>query len=466
MTAALIVLKTAVALGAAWLLTMRAIPWLFVRAGRLLGFPMKLSPTTAKRIARFKRIRRGYWAFVTLSTLLVLSLFLELVVNHKPLAIGYEGRVAFPAVKDWLGKVVFFARISSFYPKEEFGQMGRSEVDYREFALTAADPSRGREAVARLRKPLEEEKAAYLRENPPPAPDATERARQRWERGFARIRKKEEEIAQFEARLKPFEEGRAWIVQTLYPYGPEENRLDFKKPPPNAPSLPLGVPLGTDTSGRDVLVQLFYGFRISLILSLLVAAAGVVIGIFVGALQGYYGRWVDILSQRIVEIWSSIPFLYVIMILVATMTPTFALLLVLMIVLRSWMGLTYYVRGEFYREKAKDYVQAAIGTGVPNWKIMLLHILPNSIVPVVTFTPFAIVGYITVLVSLDYLGFGLPPGTPSWGTLLKQGLENVRFHPHLIIVPSSALALTLYAIVLVGEAVREAFDPKVFARLR
>jgi len=466
MTAALTVLKVAVALGAAYVLTARAVPWLFVRTGRLLGFSMKLSPTMAKRVARFRRIRRGYWAFIALSTLLVLTLFMELLVNHKPLAIGYGGKVAFPAVKEWIGKVVFFARISSFYPREEFGQLGKSEVDYREFARTAADPSRGREALARLRKALEEEKAAYVKDNPPPAADATERARQRWERGFARLRKKEDDLAQGEARLKPFEEGRAWIVQTLYPYGSEENRLHFEKPPPNAPSVSLGVPLGTDTSGRDVLVQLLYGFRISLVFSLLVAAAGVLIGVVVGGLQGYYGRWVDILSQRVVEIWSSIPFLYVIMIIVATLTPTFVLLLVLMIVLRSWMGLTYYVRGEFYREKGKDYVQAAIGTGVPDWKIMLTHILPNSIVPIVTFTPFAIVGYITALVSLDYLGFGLPPGTPSWGTLLKQGLANVQWHPHLIIVPGTALVLTLYAIVLVGEAVREAFDPKVFARLR
>lgn len=466
MTAAFTVLQAAVIVAAAYFLTMRAIPRLFVRGGRLLGFSMKLSPTTAKRVARFKRIRRGYWAFVTLSVLLVLSLFLELLVNDKPLAIRYGGRLAFPAAMDWLGKVIPFARISSFYSKEEFGQFGKSEVDYREFARTVADPSRGRQEVDRLRKAHQERKATFLKDNPRPGPEEAAAAREEWERRWARLGRKEAEIGQLEAALKPFEEGRAWMLPTLYPYGPEQNRLDFEKPPPNAPSLALGVPLGTDTSGRDVLVQLAYGFRISLFFSLLVAATGVVIGTIVGGLQGYYGGWVDIASQRVVEIWGAIPFLFVIMMIVAAMTPTFGLLLILMIALRSWMGLTYYVRGEFYREKSKDYVQAAIGTGVPGWKIMLLHILPNSLVPVVTFTPFAIVGYIGALVSLDYLGFGLPPGTPSWGTLLKQGLANVRFHPHLIIVPGTALVLTLYAIVLVGEAVREAFDPKVFARLR
>ena len=155
-----------------------------------------------------------------------------------------------------------------------------------------------------------------------------------------------------------------------------------------------------------------------------------------------------------------------IMILASLVQPTFGMLVVMLIVLRSWLGITYYVRGEFYREKSKDYVQAAIGAGVSDWKIITKHILPNSLVPVVTFAPFGIVAYISTLVSLDYLGFGLPAGTPSWGALLRQGLENVKFYPHLLIVPIAALAATLYAVVMIGEAVREAFDPKVFSRLR
>jgi microcin C transport system permease protein len=154
------------------------------------------------------------------------------------------------------------------------------------------------------------------------------------------------------------------------------------------------------------------------------------------------------------------------MIIASLITPSFALLVALMVVLQSWLGITYYIRGEFYREKAKDYVQAAIGTGVADWKIIVRHILPNSLVPLVTFAPFGIVAYIGALVSLDYLGYGLPPGTPSWGALLRQGLDNVRFYPHLTIIPTTALALTLYAVVMIGEAVREAFDPKVFSRLR
>ena len=466
MGAVWVTLKIAAVLAAGAWLTARGLPRLFVRAGRALGFAMKLTPTTARRVARFKRIKRGYWAFIAVCTAILLSLFLELLVNHKPLVMAYDGRVVFPAVKDWAAGALFFLKISSFYPREQFGQVGRSEVDYREFARQAEDPSVGLAAIAALRAEVMSGIAEYERENPRPGPGSTTGARSRWERGFAKFSKRQEDVGRLEAAQKIRESGRAWIVPTLFPYGPNETRLDFEKPPPNSPSLRLGVPLGTDTSGRDILVQLLYGFRISIFFALIVTAVGTALGVVIGATQGYFMGWVDIVTQRVEEIWSSIPFLYVIMIIAAAVPPTFLLLVALMLVLRSWLNITYYVRGEFLREKAKDYVQAAIGMGVSEWKIMVRHILPNAMVPIVTFTPFAIVGYIVSLVSLDYLGFGLPPGTPSWGALMKQGLENVKFHPHLIIIPVTALAVTLYLIVLVGEAVREAFDPKVFSRLR
>ena len=280
-------------------------------------------------------------------------------------------------------------------------------------------------------------------------------------------------MAKAEAALEKLREGRkvfadggAWILQTLYPYSPNSLRDDVKENWPQGPSLAQGLPLGTTEGGRDVLVMLLYGFRISLAFALLVAVVGYVVGVIAGGIQGYYGGWTDILTQRFVEIWGSIPFLLTIMIIASLVKPSFFVLATFMIVLRSWLGITFYVRGEFYREKAKDYVQAAIGAGVSDWRIITRHILPNSLVPVVTFAPFGIVAYIGALVSLDYLGFGLPPGTPSWGALLRQGLQNVKFHPYLVIVPVFALASTLYAVVMIGEAVREAFDPKVFSRLR
>jgi microcin C transport system permease protein len=456
-------IKVALLLAGATFVTTCVIPWTFVRVGRRLGFKMQFGPTTAKRVARFKRIRRGYWAFLGMCTLLLLCLFLELLINNKPLAIRYGDRLSFPAVKDWVGKVLFFVPISSFCKKEDYGQSGQSEVDYRAFARTCRDPEA---RIREIREVIETAKLEYVKDDPPPAADAPESRKRTWQARFDRtFAKRAKEFQAIEKDLEVFRSGRAWIVLTLYPYGPQETRLDFPgENPPNKPSIAQGIPLGTDLAGRDIFVHMAYGFRTAMALALIVVFVGTIFGILVGGMQGYYGGWIDIISQRVVEIWSSIPFLYVILIVAALMTPTFWLLVVLMTVLSSWLRITYYVRGEFYREKAKDYVQAAIGMGVPDWKIIVRHMLPNSMVPIVTFTPFAIVGYISALVSLDYLNFGLPP--PSWGVLLRQGLDNVKFHPHLIIVPTVALSVTLYAIVLVGEAVREAFDPKVFSRLR
>jgi microcin C transport system permease protein len=361
-------------------------------------------------------------------------------------------------------KFVPFVSVSSFQKRSDFGQIGDSEVDYRLFARWEGNPASLRsEAEAASAAAASERKAA---EAEAPAPDAGEFQKRKHERRMAAVAKKEADARLLVRSAEVFARGDAWVVMPLYPYGPADLRLDLRGNPPNAPSVEQGVPLGTDQSGRDVVPLLLYGFRLSLAFALVVTAIGEAFGILVGGIQGYWGGWVDIASQRFVEIWGSIPFLFVMMILASMVTPTFLILAVMLTVLRSWIAITFYVRGEFYREKSKDYVQAAIGTGVSDWKIITKHILPNSIVPIVTFTPFALVGYIGALVSLDYLGFGLPPGTPSWGALLRQGLENVKEYPHLTVVPTLALAGTLYAVVMIGEAVREAFDPKVFSRLR
>jgi len=459
-----IIFSVALVLAAAFLLTTRIIPWIAVRILRLLGFSVQASPVTLKRIARFKRIRRGYWSFLAVTTLFVASLFLELLVNGRALAIHYEGRTAFPAVAEWVGKILFFADISYFQKKSDFGQAGDDEVDYRRFALDCARPDLVKSKIEEGKKSLADQRAELA---------AMGKPKKLQERMWAASKAKEldrleAELAEKEKTQVVFSEGRAWCVMPIYRYGPSEHRLgeDLMGNPPNAPSLDSGVPLGTDESGRDVLVLLLYGFRISLSFALIIWAIGYTLGTTMGALQGYYGQWVDIGLQRFEEIWSSIPYLYVIMIVASLVVPTFLILVLLMVVLWSWLGITFYMRAEFYREKAKDYVQAALGSGVSDWRIMTRHILPNALVPIVTLSPFNIVGYITSLVALDYLGFGLPPGTPSWGNLLDQGLRNVTLHPHLTVAPTAALVLTLLALVLVGEAVREAFDPKVFSRLR
>jgi microcin C transport system permease protein len=458
----------AIVLALGFFITRKVVPFLFVRIGRLLGFRMQLTPITAKRFTRFRRISRGYWSFMVLSTLFVTSLFLELIVNEKPLVIKFQDKVAYPALADWAEKVVFFANVSGISVANDFGQSGEGEVDYKLFEEWLANPALIDEPLATAKSGYErwQKRMARMKE---PGPDASEREKDRYAKTkeFYERRKKTYEALQASKEAMGGEVQDAWVLPTLYPHSPDKTRIDeFEDSAPHSPSLARGIPLGTTDSGMDVLAQLLYGFRISLAFALLVAFVGYSIGVIVGGVQGYFGGWVDILSQRFVEIWGSIPFLFTIMILASLATPSFMMLAILLIVLRSWLGITYYVRGEFYREKAKDYVQAAIGAGVSDWKIITKHILPNSLVPVVTFAPFGIVAYISSLVSLDYLGFGLPPGTPSWGKLLQIGLENVKFHPYLVIVPVVALASTLFMVVMIGEALREAFDPKVFSRLR
>ncbi len=265
-----------------------------------------------------------------------------------------------------------------------------------------------------------------------------------------------------------------WVVMPPYPYGPNEPLLDLTSPPPNPPSREH--PFGTDDRGRDVLVRLAYGFNISMTFAIVVMLIGESIGVAIGALIGYFGGKLDIIGQRLIEVWSSLPFLYTIIIVSSIVVPIYVpgrtavfqpsfWLLVFILAAFEWVSITYYIRGEFYREKARDYVGAAIATGVSEAKIMFRHILPNSLTPVVSFAPFVIVANISSLVALDFLGFGLPAPTPSWGELISQGTENLTKW-WLVFFPLTALFITLLLVVFIGEAVREAFDPKEFSELQ
>jgi microcin C transport system permease protein len=265
-----------------------------------------------------------------------------------------------------------------------------------------------------------------------------------------------------------------WVLMPPYPYGPNEALLDLTSSPPNPPSGEH--PFGTDDRGRDVLVRLAYGFNISMTFAIMVMLIGESFGVAVGALLGYLGGKVDIFGQRLIEIWASLPFLYTIIIISSIVVPIYVpgrspifqpsfWLLVFILAAFEWVAITYYIRGEFYREKARDYVGAAIATGVSEPKIMFRHILPNALTPVVSFAPFVIVANITSLVALDFLGFGLPAPTPSWGELISQGTENLTKW-WLVFFPLGALFLTLLLVVFIGEAVREAFDPKEFSQLQ
>ncbi len=256
-----------------------------------------------------------------------------------------------------------------------------------------------------------------------------------------------------------------WVLMPLIPYSPTENLL--KDPsvtgrPPHPPSQQHW--LGTDNRGRSVLARLVYGFRISITFALGVVLISYTIGMAIGAVLGYFGGTTDILGQRVVEIWSGLPFLYTVIIISSLIIPSMWTLILILAVFR-WMSITMYMRGEFYREKSKDYVAAAIAQGDSNRSIMFGHILPNALTPLISFAPFATVAAISSLVSLDFLGFGLRPPTPSWGEMVNQGLQNIQKW-HLVFFPLAALFLTLIKVVFIGEAIREAFDPKVFSRLR
>ena len=271
----------------------------------------------------------------------------------------------------------------------------------------------------------------------------------------------------YRALQKQYEEAGEgdWVIMPPYPYGPIENLLtdpSFSGRPPTAPDGSHW--LGTDDRGRDVLARLVYGFRISISFALGMVLLSYALGMTIGATFGFYGGRVDIFGQRLVEIWAALPFLYTVIIISSIVQPTIGLLILLLAVF-SWVGISFYMRGEFLREKAKDYVAAAIAIGEPNHRIMFRQILPNALTPIISFAPFAIVGGISALVALDYLGFGLPAPTPSWGELVGQGLSHIKDW-HLVVFPMGALFVTLLMVVFIGEAIREAFDPKVFSRLR
>ncbi len=241
-------------------------------------------------------------------------------------------------------------------------------------------------------------------------------------------------------------------------------KVDFIKEDVRFPFAPVrGHMMGIDGAGRDVLARVLYGLRTSLTFGLMLVAFSVTMGIIAGALQGYYGGILDISGQRFIEIWGALPFLYIMILMGSTYGRSFSLLLFIY-ALFNWIGISYYIRAEFLRLRKQPFVESAICMGISNYKIIFKHILPNAMVPVITFFPFSLVGAIGALAALDYLGFGLPPPTPSWGELLFQA-QQYRWAWWLILYPSMALFMVMLLGVFVGEGVRNAYDPKRFSRL-
>lgn len=247
-----------------------------------------------------------------------------------------------------------------------------------------------------------------------------------------------------------------WMIFPPIPHNPLRSNLDLPGNPPHSPSALHW--LGTDDSARDVLARLIYGFRTGMSFALLLAIISTLLGVVIGGVQGYIGGMFDIGAQRLIEIWDALPFLYVVILLGSIYGQGF-LILLLVFSLFQWIGLSYYMRAEFFRLKNQAFVAAAKSMGASHPRIIFRHILPNALNPVITILPFSLIGSISALTSLDFLGFGLPPPSPSWGEMLQQGLQHL-YAPWLTIASVSALFVTLLLASFIGEGVRFAFNPK------
>ncbi|ROR99989.1 microcin C transport system permease protein [Sinobacterium caligoides] len=341
---------------------------------------LTLSPQSRRQWLRFKAIKRGYYAAILLTLLLIASCFAELLISNRAIVVSYQGSLHFPSY----GGII---------AGKEFGQDQAFETDYRALKNQLA------------------------------------------------------------------ESGEGWVLLPPVPFSATESDLNFDNFPPYPPSSRHW--LGTDTSGRDVLARLVYGFRTAMAFSLILLFFNYLIGVTVGCMMGFFGGKFDLFGQRLIEIWSNVPFLYIIMIIASIVVPSFWTLIVIM-VLFGWMGITWYMRTITYREASREYVQAARAIGASNGRILFRHILPNTISLLVTFIPFSIASGIGSLTALDYLGFGLPKTTPSWGELLAQGTSNLQYE-WIVLSVIIAMTLVLTMVTFIGEAIREAFDPKQFS---
>ncbi|MDV6237441.1 ABC transporter permease subunit [Leptospira ellisii] len=261
------------------------------------------------------------------------------------------------------------------------------------------------------------------------------------------------------AKREDFTSGKNWILFAPVPYGFNEDNLeslDEGETPPSPPNAKHW--LGTDDRGRDVFTRIFYGYRNALTFGLILVFLELAMGTFIGGMQGYYGGKFDILMQRLIEILSAIPFLYLILIVGAFFGRGFTVLLITYGAL-SWIGISYYMRGEFYKLKQLTYVDAAKALGVDPFRIMMRHILPNAIMPLVTFLPFTLIGSISILSALDFLGYGIPAPNPSWGEMIGQGRERLGSW-WLITFPSAALFSTILLTSFIGEGLRDSFDSR------
>jgi microcin C transport system permease protein len=362
--------------------------------------PLKMSPLNRRRWQNFKANRRGYVSFWLFLVLFVVTLFAEFIANDRPYFISYEGRWYFP---------VFVT-----YSETTFGGDFETAADYRDPYLQKLIAEKGGFMVW---PPIRYSYNTHNLDLPTPAPSPP-----------------------------------TWMLTEA-----QCKQVVERKGLKSCSDLEYNW-LGTDDQGRDVLTRIIYGFRISVLFGLILTAISSVIGIAAGAVQGFFGGLTDLIFQRVIEIWTSVPPLYLLLIISSMLVPGFFVLLGILL-LFSWVSLVGLVRAEFLRGRNFEYIQAARALGVSNRVIMFRHLLPNAMVATITFLPFIVSSSVMQLTALDFLGFGLPPGSPSLGELLSQGKANIQA-PWLGITGFFTVAIMLSLLIFVGEAVRDAFDPR------
>jgi len=363
-----------------------------------------LSPLNRRRWVNFRANRRGYWSLSLFMVLFVITLGAEFIANDKPFYVQAGGKSYFP---------VFVT-----YPETAFGGDFETAADYRDPFLQKLIAEKGGFMIWPLIR------YSYHTHNldlPTPAP-----SKPTW--------------LLTEEQCKP-------VVEKKGLKGCRDLEYNW---------------LGTDDQGRDVVARLIYGFRISVLFGLILTIVSSVIGVAAGAVQGYFGGWTDLLFQRFIEIWTAIPSLYLLLIISSVLVPGFFVLLGILL-LFSWVALVGLVRAEFLRGRNFEYIQAARALGVSNRVIMFRHLLPNAMVATMTFLPFILSSSVMTLTALDFLGFGLPPGSPSLGEMLSQGKSNIQA-PWLGLCGFFTVAIMLSLLIFIGEAVRDAFDPRKMFR--
>ena len=446
----------------------------------------KLDPITRKRFERFRRIKRGFYSLVILATAIVLSIFAPYLAESRALLVWHDGQLYLPTFQ--------YLPMSTFgqEPPPAWGQQDL-ETEYlrlqREWQAERFLYDRERAAASDDPQALAALDGAYPNRGNyvvmPPIPWDPYQNDFWYNEILNEIQAALDEGDWAGAERLAVRDGLDELAEAIYTGEIEAILADPDRSPTGdvlglartgamaslagmgvlPPTPPDGRHyFGTDSQGRDVAARLLYGFRISIFFALFLVIAGQTIGTTVGSLQGYVGGRFDLLSQRVLEILLAIPFLYVVIIMAALFAPTFWLLLAIMAFFQ-WITITFYMRTEMYREKTREYCLAARSYGASHLRVVFRHLLPNCLTPLVTFTPFAIVTAIFALTALDYLGYGLPAPTPSWGELLDQALQlENRNALWLTLAPFGALTATLVLVVFVGESVREAFDPKQYAR--